>query len=91
MTQPVFTSLDALADLAKSLPSFDAAAAEGARARQLTLTKPPASLGRLEELAEFMAGWQATPHPQVINAQAVVFAGNHGVCDQGVNPFPQTP
>ena len=89
MTQLDLTSLDAVAGLVDSLPGFDASAAEGARARQLTLTKPPASLGRLEELAEFMAGWQATPRPQVINAQAVVFAGNHGVCDQGVNPFPQ--
>ena len=36
-----------------------------------------------------MAGWQGTPRPRIDRAQALVFAGNHGVCAQGVNPFPQ--
>lgn len=74
-----------LADLAHpSTQSRDAA-----RARQSQLTKPPGSLGKLEELAVFMAGWQGREVPQIVNAQALVFAGNHGVCAQGVNPFPQ--
>lgn len=73
----------------ESLPAFDAAAAEAARARQAELTKPPGSLGRLEELAIFMAGWRGTPRPRIDRAQAIVFAGNHGVCAQGVNPYPQ--
>lgn len=59
-----------------------------ARARQAQLTKPPGSLGRLEELAEFMAGWQGTATPVIDRAQAIVFAGNHGIVAQGVNPFP---
>ncbi|WP_134724790.1 nicotinate-nucleotide--dimethylbenzimidazole phosphoribosyltransferase [Paracoccus luteus] len=53
------------------------------------MTKPPGSLGRLEDLAVFMAGWQGTARPRIDRAQVIVFAGNHGVCDQGVNPFPQ--
>lgn len=67
---------------------FDEAAAEAARTRQNSLTKPPGALGRLEELAIFMAGWQGTDRPRIDRAQALVFAGNHGICARGVNPFP---
>lgn len=68
--------------------SFDEQAANAARDRQNNLTKPPGSLGRLEELAVFMAGWQGRERPRLERAQAVVFAGNHGIVAQGVNPFP---
>jgi nicotinate-nucleotide--dimethylbenzimidazole phosphoribosyltransferase len=83
------TALAAVADLAKTLPQADAKAAEAALARQNSLTKPPGSLGRLEELAVFMASWRGTARPQITRAQALVFAGNHGICAQGVNPYPQ--
>lgn len=84
-----FDSLTTMADLAQTLPGFDAAMADAARERQLQLTKPPGSLGRLEELAVFVAGWRQAEKPEIENAQALVFAGNHGICAQGVNPFPQ--
>ncbi|KUF10362.1 nicotinate-nucleotide--dimethylbenzimidazole phosphoribosyltransferase [Pseudoponticoccus marisrubri] len=83
------TTLDAVAGLAATLPQADSAAAEAARARQDSLTKPPGALGRLEELAIHMAGWQRSERPRIETAQALVFAGNHGICAQGVNPFPQ--
>lgn len=83
------SSLTELDTLAGRLPAADEACAEAARERQATLTKPPGSLGRLEELAVFMAAWRGTPRPRIDRAQALVFAGNHGVCAQGVNPFPQ--
>lgn len=70
------------------MSGFDEAAAGAARARQAQLTKPPGSLGRLEELAEFMAGWRGAERPQINRAQALVFAGNHGICAQGISPFP---
>lgn len=70
------------------MKNYDEAAADAARDRQDELTKPPGSLGRLEELAVFMAGWQGRDRPRIDRAQALVFAGNHGVTDQGVNPFP---
>ncbi|WP_323772127.1 nicotinate-nucleotide--dimethylbenzimidazole phosphoribosyltransferase [Antarctobacter sp.] len=81
------TSLDAVNSL--DLPAFDKAAAKAATERQMQLTKPPGSLGRLEDLAAFMAGWRGTDRPRIELAQALIFAGNHGVCAQGVNPFPQ--
>lgn len=91
MAQPAFhlSALADLASLAASFPTSDAGAIAAATARQASLTKPPGSLGRLEELAVFMAGWRGAEKPVIDRAQALVFAGNHGICAQGVNPYPQ--
>ncbi|MFW2588079.1 nicotinate-nucleotide--dimethylbenzimidazole phosphoribosyltransferase [Sagittula sp. SSi028] len=83
------TTLAEVEALAATLPDADADAIAAARARQDSLTKPPKALGRLEDLACFMAGWQRSERPSVGQAQAIVFAGNHGICAKGVNPFPQ--
>ncbi len=85
----MFTSPDDVAKFAHTLSQPDSDMQDRARAHQAQLTKPPTALGRLEELAIFMAGWRAEVTPQINKAQALVFAGNHGVCDQGINPFPQ--
>ena len=84
-----FQSLAEISKLADTLPAAHQGARSEAQARQDSLTKPPGSLGRLEDLALFMAQWRATPRPTIAKAQALVFAGNHGICAQGVNPFPQ--
>jgi nicotinate-nucleotide--dimethylbenzimidazole phosphoribosyltransferase len=90
MTQPIVLNRFAdLPALAARLPAFDQAAAAAVRAREAELTKPAGALGRLEELTEFIAGWQGVERPRAAKAQALVFAGNHGVCAQGVNPYPQ--
>lgn len=90
MPMPIeFTTLDSVAALSNSLPKADSGSISAARDRQSQLTKPPGSLGALEDIAVFMAGWQRRDRPQIERAQALVFAGNHGICDQGVNPFPQ--
>ncbi len=60
-----------------------------AEARQLELTKPPGSLGRLEEIANRMAAIQGTLRPTANRARIVLFAADHGVCAEGVNPYPQ--
>ena len=83
------TSFEDFAALARTLPQADEESRAAARARQDQLTKPPGSLGGLEDIAVFLAGWQQTDRPTADNAQALVFAGNHGICAQGVNPFPQ--
>ncbi|HUA62551.1 MAG TPA: nicotinate-nucleotide--dimethylbenzimidazole phosphoribosyltransferase [Verrucomicrobiae bacterium] len=67
----------------------DAGWMERARARQLELTKPPESLGRLEEIANRLAAIQRTLKPKVEKPRIVVFAADHGVCAEGVNPYPQ--
>ncbi|MDO6732087.1 nicotinate-nucleotide--dimethylbenzimidazole phosphoribosyltransferase [Marinovum sp. 2_MG-2023] len=81
--------LSEVATLADHLPEADTAQEAAARAHQDALTKPHGALGRLEDLAIFMAGWRGTDRPDITKAQALVFAGNHGICAQGVNPFPQ--
>ncbi|MEO3759068.1 nicotinate-nucleotide--dimethylbenzimidazole phosphoribosyltransferase [Mycobacterium sp. B14F4] len=68
-------------------PDADAAAA--ARARQDRLTKPPGSLGRLEDLAVWVASCQGACPPRPFErARVVVFAGDHGVARCGVSAYP---
>ena len=57
--------------------------------RQNRLTKPPGSLGRLEEVAVTLAAQQGRDHPGVERVRIVVFAADHGVCAEGVSAFPQ--
>lgn len=83
-----FTDTEAFAQALSNLPAPDARSMSLARERQATLTKPAGSLGRLEEIATFMAGWQSNPRPALDRVKAVVFAGNHGVAAQGVSAFP---
>jgi nicotinate-nucleotide--dimethylbenzimidazole phosphoribosyltransferase len=78
---------DDIRALLKGMPAPDAMALAAARERQAQLTKPAGSLGRLEEIAEFLASWQGGP-PHVDAPLVAVFAGNHGVVAQGVSPFP---
>lgn len=80
--------MSAFASALAALPEPDAAARAQAAARQEQLTKPPGSLGRLEEIAIFLAGWQGRAVPKLENIRAVVFAGNHGVVGQGVSAYP---
>ncbi len=60
---------------------------DAATARQGQLVKPPGSLGRLEELAIWLAGVTGDPRPQV-RARVVVAAADHGVAQEGVSAFP---
>jgi nicotinate-nucleotide--dimethylbenzimidazole phosphoribosyltransferase len=69
------------------MPEGDSAAAAEVMARQAELTKPPGSLGRLEEIAAWLAKWGRNP-PRLGRVDILVFAGNHGVTAHGVSPFP---
>jgi nicotinate-nucleotide--dimethylbenzimidazole phosphoribosyltransferase len=71
------------------IPEFGHAAAAAARAHQVTLTKPPGSLGRLEELAVWYAGARGTfPVAVPERAEVFVFAADHGVAAEGVSAYP---
>ncbi len=83
-----FNSENAVAEALAALPSPDQVAIAAAAARQTTLTKPAGSLGKLEEIALFMAGWQDNVRPSLHSVKAAVFAGNHGVAARGVSAFP---
>jgi nicotinate-nucleotide--dimethylbenzimidazole phosphoribosyltransferase len=80
---------DDIRSLLKNPPGPDLAAQEAVRRRNLTLTKPLGSLGRLEEIAEFLAAWQGRHPPRIDKPVVVVFAGNHGVVRRGVAAYPQ--
>tara|TARA_Y100000813_G_scaffold56030_1_gene39348 strand:- start:1692 stop:2720 length:1029 start_codon:yes stop_codon:yes gene_type:complete len=81
------TEFDPTALLA-DLPGPDAAALAAVQAREGQLTKPAGSLGRLENLSEWLATWQGRAAPRLDRVQALVFAGNHGVAARGVSAFP---
>ena len=85
---PPFPDLAALRSAGLMLPQGDSTAATAVRDRQATLTKPPGSLGRLEDIAEWLARWQRRPMPRLDRVHTLIFAGNHGVTAQGVSPYP---
>jgi nicotinate-nucleotide--dimethylbenzimidazole phosphoribosyltransferase len=74
--------------LVAEMPEADQQAVETVRARDRFLTKPPGSLGRLEEIVEWLAAWQRKARPAIMRPLVTVFAGNHGVTARGVSPYP---
>ena len=80
--------LEGVRALLRALPGPDAAAAAACRARDAELTKPAGALGRLEELAEWLAAWQGRHAPRLDRVLILVFAGWHGVNARGVSAYP---
>ncbi|MEH6449454.1 MAG: nicotinate-nucleotide--dimethylbenzimidazole phosphoribosyltransferase [Oleispira sp.] len=60
-----------------------------AQDRQGMLTKPPGSLGLLEEVAITLASLYGDDKPEIKQPLITIFAGDHGVVAQGVSAFPQ--
>lgn len=80
--------MDLIQELVKKMPGPDEAAARAARVRQDQLTKPQGSLGRLETLAEKLAGITANPAPQFGRKMVILMAGDHGVTEEGISAYP---
>lgn len=78
-----------IVELLTAVPDGDDAAVAAVRARDAQLTKPAGSLGRMEELVEFLARWQHRSTPRLENPMVTIFAANHGVTDQGVSAYPR--
>ena len=58
------------------------------RARLDSLTKPPGSLGRLEDLVLQLGLIQETDSPQIVSKSMIVFCADHGIVEEGVSPYP---
>ncbi|MGH9190648.1 MAG: nicotinate-nucleotide--dimethylbenzimidazole phosphoribosyltransferase [Acidimicrobiales bacterium] len=79
-----------IAEALASVRPTDEAAVREAGALSDRLTKPRGSLGRLEELGARLAAIAgACPPPVPEPATVAVFAGDHGVLEEGVSPWPQ--
>ena len=78
-----------IAQVCRQIQPVDKAWLSTARERQLTLTKPPGSLGRLEEIANRVAAIQRTATPVVTKKRIYVVAGDHGVTIEGVSAYPR--
>jgi len=78
-----------LEDTIGAIGALDEEATAAARRRQAQLTKPPGSLGRLEEISIQVAGIQRTARPDVTRKVIFVLAGDHGVVAEGVSGYPQ--
>lgn len=59
-----------------------------ARRRLDSLTKPPGSLGRLEDLAAQLVGITRNPRPALPRKVVLTLAGDHGICAEGVSAYP---
>lgn len=60
-----------------------------ALARQSQLSKPPGSLGEMENVAIRLAALQATDQPRAARVAISIFAADHGIAHEGVSAFPQ--
>jgi nicotinate-nucleotide--dimethylbenzimidazole phosphoribosyltransferase len=78
-----------LQNIIARIQGLDEAAMAAASARQATLTKPPGSLGRLEELSVQLAGITGMEIPTIKDKVIITMAGDHGVVAEGVSAFPQ--
>src|SRR5271170_505766 len=87
MTRPT-QPFDSIRDLIALMPPASEVAAAAVAARDAELTKPPGSLGRLEEIVAFLAAWQGKAPPTLDRPLVAIFAGNHGVTAKGVSAYP---
>jgi nicotinate-nucleotide--dimethylbenzimidazole phosphoribosyltransferase len=85
---PTALPFDDIRDLINLPPGPDQKAVEAVRARDAQLTKPAGSLGRLEQIVEWLAAWQGKAPPTVLRPMMAIFAANHGITAKGVSAFP---
>lgn len=78
-----------ITEVIASIQPADAGAMRSALSRQRNLTKPPGSLGRLEDVSVQLAGIFGTERPTIGGKAVIVAAGDHGVVAQGVTAYPQ--
>ncbi|MEM8921657.1 MAG: nicotinate-nucleotide--dimethylbenzimidazole phosphoribosyltransferase, partial [Pseudomonadota bacterium] len=88
MTDPASSPFADIRELIASAPDLDADARDAAQSRVAGLVQSRGSLGRLEDLAVWLASWQGLSPPQINQPMAVIFAGSHGVARHNVAADP---
>lgn len=78
-----------LSEIVAKIRPADTVAMRQAQSRQRNLTKPPGSLGRLEDVSIQLAGIFGTEKPSIGGKAVIIAAGDHGVVAQGVTAYPQ--
>ncbi len=78
-----------LGTVLKKIPVINEKFYNFAQMRLDNLTKPPGSLGRLEEFARRLVAITENPMPVIDKKAIFTFAGDHGVADEGVSAFPK--
>lgn len=80
--------LDDFRNLLANLPGADMAAVERVRMLFSKADRPRGSLGRIEDIAAWLAAWSGRAPPVVNRPLVAIFAGNHGVTRHGISPRP---
>lgn len=78
-----------LEDAIAAIAPPDSAARAAAAARLDSLTKPPGSLGELEEIVRRYAAIRHDPEARIVRPAMLVFVADHGVADSGVSAYPK--
>ncbi|MBX7146298.1 MAG: nicotinate-nucleotide--dimethylbenzimidazole phosphoribosyltransferase [Alphaproteobacteria bacterium] len=81
-------NLNEIRAILNHFPDVDQKSIDLTKSREISLTKPAGSLGILEEITAWLAGWQAKYPAKLEHPRIAVFAGNHGVAAQNVSAFP---
>ncbi|MFW6415156.1 MAG: nicotinate-nucleotide--dimethylbenzimidazole phosphoribosyltransferase [Thermodesulfobacteriota bacterium] len=82
-------SVLSVAEIANSIRSADAEYLQKAQQHTGRLVMPPRALGRMHDISERLCSIQRTLTPGTDNKAVLVFAGDHGVLEEGVSAFPQ--
>jgi nicotinate-nucleotide--dimethylbenzimidazole phosphoribosyltransferase len=85
----VVASKSTASETAPATASGEVVTIGSGRARRARLTRPPGSLGRLEGWSEWLANLQGSEHPRVERRWLLLFAGDHGVTEEGVSAYRQ--
>src|SRR5579884_466475 len=83
-----FHFMEQLQDLIARIAPLDMGLIEQARARQAQLTKPPGSLGVLEDIAVRVVAISGQLLPAMRRKRVIIMAADHGVTAEGVSAYP---
>ncbi|WP_315920036.1 nicotinate-nucleotide--dimethylbenzimidazole phosphoribosyltransferase [Mesorhizobium sp. SP-1A] len=79
---------DDIRRLVAEMPAADQRAERSVRELFGSIRKPEGSLGRIEDIAAWLAAWSGRAPPVVARPLVAIFAGNHGVARHGISPRP---